>query len=75
LTGLSAAQNIFSYREVERLGVVGATAGFGWNVEERGSDDVPCEYMDRVRAVHPVFVVSFESVEEARRYFEEKVGF
>lgn len=75
LAGLSAAQNIFTYQEMEKMGVAGATAAFGWSVEGRGSDDVPCEYMDRVRAVHPVFVISFEGVEEARKYFEEKVGF
>lgn len=75
LAGLSAAQNIFTYQEVDKMGVAGATAAFGWSVEGRGSDDVPCEYMDRVKAVHPVFVVSFESVEEARRHFEEKEEF
>lgn len=75
LAGLSAAQNIFCYKEVEMGGVIGATAGFGWSVEDKGSVDVPCEYMDRVRAVHPVFVISFEGVEEARSYFVEKRGF
>lgn len=75
LAGLSAAQNIFTYQEVEKLGVAGATAAFGWSVEARGSDDVPCEYMDRVRAVHPVYVIPFEAVNETRKYFEEKGGF
>jgi protein farnesyltransferase subunit beta len=74
LVGLSAAQNIFSYCEVNRLGVVGATAGFGWKVEG-GSESVLCEEIDRVRAVHPIFVVSFEGVKEARGFFEWKGGF
>lgn len=60
---------------MEKMGVAGATAAFGWSVEGRRSDDVPCEYMDRVRAVHPVFVISLAGVEEAREYFEEKGGF
>ncbi|RDI81618.1 hypothetical protein Vi05172_g8434 [Venturia inaequalis] len=75
LAGLSAAQNIFTYQEAEKMGVAGATAAFGWSVEARGSDHIPCEYMDRVKAVHPVYVIPFEAVDEARSYFEEKGGF
>jgi protein farnesyltransferase subunit beta len=73
LAGLSTAQHHFAYKEVERAGVVGASAGFGWKVE--GKADVICDEDDWVRPVHPLFVVPIERAEKCRAYFEAKGGF
>jgi protein farnesyltransferase subunit beta len=70
---LSAAQNHFEFADEERFKAIKTTAAFGWKVV--GEADVPCEENDRVKPVHPVFVVPFDKVEECRSYFEQKEGF
>ena len=86
LCGLSAAQNVFQYvSPAEKEGVhdeegeggkrVGndLTAGFGW--EEVGPADGPFEKTDRVKTLHPVFVIPFEQAQACRKYFETKPVF
>ncbi|KIW02375.1 uncharacterized protein PV09_06197 [Verruconis gallopava] len=74
LAGLSAAQHVYAFQDQEKLELVKGTAGFGWTVAGR-AEGLPVEEQDRVRAIHPVFVIPFERVEECRNYFEEKAGF
>ena len=74
LAGLSAAQHIYTFQDEERFELVKGTAALGWTVAGR-AEGLPIEEQDYVRAIHPVYVVPFERVEEARTYFEEKTGF
>jgi protein farnesyltransferase subunit beta len=74
LAGLSAAQHVYEFRDEERFELVKGTAAFGWTVGGR-AEGLPLEEKDFVRAIHPVYVIPFESAETSRRYFEEKVGF
>jgi protein farnesyltransferase subunit beta len=74
LAGLSASQYVYEFQDEERFELVKGTAGFGWTVAGR-AEGLPIEEQDYLRAIHPVFVVPFERVEECRRYFEEMEGF
>jgi protein farnesyltransferase subunit beta len=74
LSGLSAAQHVYEFCDDERFELVKGTAGFGWTVAGR-AEGLPVEEQDFVRAIHPVYVIPFERVEECRKYFEEKAGF
>lgn len=73
LAGLSWAQNYFGYEEDEKRKGVPLTAAYGW--KWKGEAEAPCEEAERVRPLHPVFVIPFDRAEECRAYFEEKVGF
>lgn len=72
LAGLSTAQHIFAF-DMEKFGIIPATAGFGWRVVGRA--EVTCDEGDWVQPSHPVFVVPFESAAACRRHFEDKEEF
>ena len=74
LAGLSAAQHIYEFKDEERFELVKGTAPLGWSVAGR-VEGLPLEEQDFVRAIHPVYVIPFERVEDCRRYVEEKTGF
>lgn len=53
-------------------------AGFHWaaaDAEAAADDERVWDEADRVGKVNPVYVTPWGKAEEARRYFEEKVGF
>ena len=79
LCGLSAAQNAFAYSSLKRSTQIKGeekvacnklTAAFDWHVA--GPADVPCDESDRIRSVHPVFVIPSENAKACREYFENK---
>ncbi|KAG9787620.1 terpenoid cyclases/Protein prenyltransferase, partial [Aureobasidium melanogenum] len=82
LAGLSAAQYIYTYKEdtdkTEETGVEALTAAFNWSFDrptEQHMKEWCFDAKDLVEPVHPVFVLPFDVVEDARAMFAGKVGF
>lgn len=73
LAGLNWAQNRYEFELDESRKDIPFTAPYGWSW--KGEADVPCEEAERVKPLHPVFVIPIERAEECRRYFEERAGF
>ncbi|GME47222.1 protein farnesyltransferase subunit beta [Neofusicoccum parvum] len=85
LSGLSAGQ--YRYRYVPATAAASPehgsfspplAAGFHWaaaDTDAAADDERVWDEADRVGKVNPVYVTPWGKAEEARRYFEEKVGF
>lgn len=76
LAGLSWAQNYFSYQQDESKRGVPLSAPYGWKWMGGAEGEGYCwEERDRVRPLHPVFVMPIGRAEECRAWFEGKDGF
>ncbi|TKA22952.1 hypothetical protein B0A50_07694 [Salinomyces thailandicus] len=73
LAGLSAAQNHYHYH-TEESPTTFLSSAFQWSASRPSKEEMAqwsIEEEDRVRLVHPVFVVPMEAVERARLQFEK----
>lgn len=50
-------------------------AGFNWTAEDADEEGRVWDEEDRVGKINPVYVLPWGKAEEARRWFEDKVGF
>ncbi|KAI4721086.1 terpenoid cyclases/Protein prenyltransferase [Aureobasidium sp. EXF-10727] len=83
LAGLSAAQYIYTYTQIEQAQdqitePEALTAAFNWSFQRPTQQQMKAwcfDKQDMVEPVHPVFVLPFDVVDEARAKFAAKVGF
>ncbi|KAF4310962.1 Prenyltransferase/squalene oxidase [Botryosphaeria dothidea] len=78
LSGLSAGQ--YRYRFVPPTASPHSfspplNAGFNWTAEDADEEGRVWDEEDRVGKINPVYVLPWGKAEEARRWFEDKVGF
>ena len=72
LAGLNAAQNYYYYPANTEQGAAPLSAGFNWRVDASQVEDIPFDEGDRVRLVHPVYVLPWGAAERTRGVFEHK---
>lgn len=73
LSGLSSAQHQWDMVDARAEGAV--TGRDGWAASPFGKGEQIFDEEDRVRAVHPVYVIPQHSVDEAQEYYMSKPGF
>lgn len=72
LAGLNAAQNHYYYSAETDQREAPLSAGLNWRVDASREEDVVFDEDDRVRLVHPVYVLPWGTAEQTREFFSDK---
>ncbi|KAF2233997.1 terpenoid cyclases/Protein prenyltransferase [Viridothelium virens] len=72
LAGLNAAQNHYYYSPDTKGNPAPLSASFNWRVDATKEEGVPFDEDDRIRLVHPVYVLPWGTAEQTRDFFKDK---
>ncbi|KAL9097128.1 MAG: hypothetical protein Q9165_000555 [Trypethelium subeluteriae] len=72
LAGLNAAQNHYYYSTDTERNPAPLSASFNWRVDATKEEGVPFDEDDRIRLVHPVYVLPWGTAEQTREFFKDK---
>ncbi|KAL9077069.1 MAG: hypothetical protein Q9157_003492 [Trypethelium eluteriae] len=72
LAGLNAAQNPYYYSPDTKGNPAPLSASFNWRVDATKEEGVPFDEDDRIRLVHPVYVLPWGTAEQTRDFFKDK---